>query len=113
MHRLASVFLTLVACAGSLVAQEPHRSATGSFAVGDRGGITASATNVDIVVYGGTSAGVIAAVQAARMGKSVCIVCPEKQLGGMTSGGLGFSDTGNKSVIGGLAANLPTCPEAL
>ena len=105
MHRLASVFLTLVACAGSLVAQEPHRSATGSFAVGDRGGITASATNVDIVVYGGTSAGVIAAVQAARMGKSVCIVCPEKQLGGMTSGGLGFSDTGNKSVIGGLVPN--------
>ena len=48
----------------------------------------------DIVVYGGTSAGVIAAVQAARMGKSVIVVCPEKHLGGLSSGGLGFTDTG-------------------
>ncbi len=57
----------------------------------------------DLVVYGGTSAGVIAAVQAKRMGKSVVIVCPEKHLGGLSSGGLGFTDTGDKSVIGGLS----------
>ncbi len=57
----------------------------------------------DVVVYGGTSAGVIAAVQARRMGKSAAIVCPDKHLGGMSSGGLGWTDTGDKSVIGGLA----------
>ena len=57
----------------------------------------------DLVVYGGTSAGVIAAVQAARMGKSVVIVSPDTHLGGMSSGGLGFTDTGNKAVIGGLS----------
>src|SRR5262245_18532815 len=57
----------------------------------------------DVVVYGGTSAGVIAAVQAKRMGKSAIIVCPDKHLGGLSSGGLGFTDTGNKAVIGGLA----------
>ncbi len=57
----------------------------------------------DVVVYGGTSAGVIAAVQVQRMGKSVVIVCPERHLGGLTAGGLGFTDTGNKAVIGGLA----------
>ncbi len=57
----------------------------------------------EIVIYGGTSAGVTAAVQAARMGKSVVIVCPEKHLGGLSSGGLGYTDTGNKAVIGGLA----------
>jgi hypothetical protein len=57
----------------------------------------------DLVVYGGTSAGVMAAVQAKRMGKSVVIVCPDKHLGGLTSGGLGWTDTGDKSVIGGLA----------
>ncbi len=57
----------------------------------------------DVVVYGGTSAGVIAAVQAARMGKSVVLICPESHLGGMTSGGLGWTDTGNKAVIGGIA----------
>ncbi len=60
-------------------------------------------TTYDLVVYGGTSAGVIAAVQAKRMGKSAVIVCPDKHLGGLTSGGLGWTDTGNKAVIGGLA----------
>ena len=59
--------------------------------------------NADIVIYGGTAAAVTAAVQAKRMGKSVIIVSPDKHLGGMTSGGLGFTDTGNKTVIGGLA----------
>ncbi len=59
--------------------------------------------SVDVVVYGGTSAAVTAAVQANRMGKSVIIVCPERHLGGMSSGGLGFTDIGDKSVIGGLA----------
>lgn len=57
----------------------------------------------DIIVYGGTSAGVTAAVQAKRMGKTVAIVCPDKHLGGLSSGGLGWSDTGKKEVIGGLA----------
>lgn len=57
----------------------------------------------DVIVYGGTSAGVSAAVQAKRMGKSVAIVCPDKHLGGLSSGGLGWTDTGNKEVIGGLS----------
>jgi hypothetical protein len=57
----------------------------------------------DVVVYGGTSAGVIAAVQAARMGKSVILVGPDTHLGGLSSSGLGFTDTGDKSVIGGLS----------
>lgn len=57
----------------------------------------------DIIVYGGTSSAVIAAVQAKKMGKSVIVVSPDKHLGGLTSGGLGFTDTGNKEVIGGLS----------
>jgi hypothetical protein len=57
----------------------------------------------DVVIYGGTCAAVTAAVQVERMGKSVVIVCPEKHLGGMSSGGLGFTDVGDKSVIGGLS----------
>ncbi len=60
----------------------------------------------DVVVYGGTSAGVIAAVQAKKLGKSAIIVGPDKHLGGLTSGGLGFTDTGNKAVIGGLARDF-------
>ena len=71
------------------------------------GGVSANlrgaSTQADLVVYGGSSAGVIAAVQATRMGKTVIIVCPDKHLGGLSSGGLGATDTGDKSVIGGLA----------
>lgn len=66
----------------------------------------AEETTYDLVVYGGTSAGVIAAVQARKMGKTAIIVCPDKNLGGLTSGGLGYTDTGNKAVIGGLARDF-------
>jgi hypothetical protein len=57
----------------------------------------------DVVVYGGTSAAVTAAIEAKRLGKSVVIVSPDKHLGGLTSGGLGWTDTGRKEVIGGLS----------
>lgn len=57
----------------------------------------------DIIIYGGTSAGITAAVQAKKMGKSVIVVSPDIHLGGLSSGGLGFTDTGDKSVIGALA----------
>ncbi|RYC70423.1 MULTISPECIES: FAD-dependent oxidoreductase [Spirosoma] len=60
----------------------------------------------DVIIYGGTSAAVIAAVQVKKMGKSVLVVSPDKHLGGLSSGGLGFTDTGDKSVIGGLARNF-------
>lgn len=60
----------------------------------------------DVVIYGGTSAGVISAVQANRMGKSVVIVCPEKHLGGLSAGGLGWTDSGNKDAIGGLSRDF-------
>jgi FAD-dependent oxidoreductase family protein len=55
----------------------------------------------DVVVYGGTSGGVIAAVQAAAEGKSVVLIEPGSHLGGLTSGGLGATDIGNKGAIGG------------
>jgi len=57
----------------------------------------------DVVIYGGTSSGVAAAVQATRMDKSVVLIEPGKHLGGLTSGGLGWTDSGNKAVIGGIA----------
>ncbi len=57
----------------------------------------------DIIIYGGTSAGVVAAVQASRMGHSVILVGPDTHLGGLTSGGLGWTDSGNTEAIGGVA----------
>ena len=65
--------------------------------------VAAHAAGHDIVIYGGTASAVTAAVQAKKMGRSVIIVSPDKHLGGLSAGGLGFSDTGNKAVIGGLA----------
>ena len=61
---------------------------------------------VDIVIYGGTSSGIVAAIQANRMGKSVALIEPSKHLGGLTTGGLGATDIGNKQVIGGLARDF-------
>jgi len=57
----------------------------------------------DVVVYGGTSAGISAGVQATRMNKSVVVVAPEVHLGGLTSGGLGWTDSGRKEAVGGMA----------
>lgn len=57
----------------------------------------------DICVYGGTSAGVIAAIKARQLGKQVVLLHPGKHLGGLTTGGLGWTDYGQKKVIGGLS----------
>ncbi len=69
--------------------------------------VPAAATRVpveaDICVYGGTSAGVIAAVQAARMGKKVVLIELGRHVGGMSSSGLGMTDNGNTDTIGGLS----------
>src|SRR5687767_9991386 len=65
--------------------------------------VAQEAKTYDVVVYGGTSAAVAAAVQTKAMGKTVIIVSPDKHLGGLTSGGLGWTDTGNTSVIGGVS----------
>jgi hypothetical protein len=61
------------------------------------------AADYDVVVYGGTSGGVMSGVAAARMGKRVLLVVPGQHLGGMTSGGLGWTDMGRPEIVGGLA----------
>jgi len=65
--------------------------------------VMAEPQSFDIVIYGGTSAAISAAVQAKRMGKSVVVVSPDKHLGGLSSGGLGWTDSGNKAAIGGIS----------
>ena len=57
----------------------------------------------DVVVYGGTSAGVAAAVTAARGELRVLLIEPGEHLGGLSSGGLGMTDFGRREAIGGLA----------
>lgn len=57
----------------------------------------------DVCIYGGTSAAVTAAKAAAEAGCEVVIICPDPVLGGMTTGGLGSTDIGNKQAITGMA----------
>ncbi|KAB7732941.1 FAD-dependent oxidoreductase [Rudanella paleaurantiibacter] len=64
------------------------------------------AQTYDICVYGGNSAGVMAAVAAKRAGKSVILIEPGKHLGGLTAGGLGATDIGNKFAITGLSRDF-------
>ena len=63
----------------------------------------AEADVYDVVIYGGTSGAVTAAVQAAEMGASVIVVAPDRHLGGLSSGGLGYTDSGKTASIGGLS----------
>ncbi len=63
----------------------------------------AQVITTDICVYGGTASGVAAAVQTGRMGRSVALAESGNRLGGLTSGGLGMTDIGNKQAIGGIA----------
>lgn len=67
---------------------------------------THSGEKYDICVYGGTSAGVIAAYSAKMQGKRVLLIEPSHRLGGLSSGGLGFTDIGNKQVVTGLAKDF-------
>ncbi|MGC1273786.1 MAG: FAD-dependent oxidoreductase [Planctomycetaceae bacterium] len=86
-NRLSALFCASL-LAGQLTAAEPQPAA------------------YDVVVYGGTSAGIIAAVQAKQMGKTVVVVGPDKHLGGLSSGGLGMTDSGRKETIGGLSRDF-------
>lgn len=57
----------------------------------------------DICIYGGTSAGIVAAYTAKKMGKSVVVISPDGHIGGLSTGGLGATDIGKKNAIGGLS----------
>ena len=57
----------------------------------------------DVVIYGSSPAALTAAIAAQRLGKTAVIVSPETRIGGLTTGGLGQTDIGNKAAFGGLA----------
>ncbi len=66
-------------------------------------GTSSAPVHADIVVYGGTPAGVMAAVAAARLGHSVALIDINGHVGGMISGGLVATDIGDRATVGGLA----------
>ena len=65
--------------------------------------LSQTAQQFDIVVYGATSTGISSAIQSSRMGKKVILIEPTNRIGGLTTGGLGQTDIGNKQAIGGLS----------
>jgi hypothetical protein len=67
------------------------------------GSVAVEMVQSDVCVFGATSAGVAAAVQVTREGRKVVLTAFDRHIGGMTSGGLGETDIGNKGAIGGLA----------
>ncbi|RYD23343.1 MAG: FAD-dependent oxidoreductase [Verrucomicrobiaceae bacterium] len=68
--------------------------------------VSAAPVSYDIVVYGGTSGGVVAAVQAAKSGRSVVLISSTAHLGGLTTSGLGWTDLGESSILGGLSRDF-------
>lgn len=95
---IASTIVAFTGWACALVSS-PSLAATGS-------------DSYDLVVYGGTPAGIIAAVAAAREGAMVLIVEPSKHIGGMVTGGLSSTDTGDPATIGGIAREFFTRADA-
>lgn len=87
----------LASFGATCLGQEPKRSSEADIE------FSGKVISADIVVYGGTSGGVVSAVTAARLGKSVVLIEPTGFLGGMTTGGLGATDIGNKRCIGGIS----------
>src|SRR5688572_25281147 len=67
---------------------------------------TAATLQADVCVYGATSAGIIAAYTAKKLKNTVVIIDPGKHIGGLTTGGLGFTDIGNKYAVTGLGLDF-------
>jgi hypothetical protein len=65
--------------------------------------LAGSAYSYDLVVYGGTAGGVMAAISGARRGLSTVLIEPGQHVGGMVTGGLSGTDVGKIEVIGGMA----------
>lgn len=92
MNTLLRTILSLSLATSAIVAQHLHAEPD-----------VENAPVYDVVVYGGTSAGVVAAVQSARRGCSVILIEPSAFIGGLSAGGLGMTDSGRKSAIGGVS----------
>ncbi|UYQ94143.1 FAD-dependent oxidoreductase [Chitinophaga horti] len=86
MNKRWNVLLCLALLSGSVTAQQVKQ--------------------VDICIYGGSSAGIIAGYTAKKLNKTVLVLEPGKRVGGLTTGGLGFTDIGNKYAITGLSRDF-------
>ena len=93
------MFLRLGACRRAVLAA----ALIATIAIGAVPAAAAIVPSTDIVIYGCTPAGITAAIEARHLERTVTLVCRDAYVGGMTSNGLGWADTGNHSAIGGMA----------
>lgn len=89
--------------AGTIGITATYQNKTATLAVTVQANEPPNNTHVDVLIYGATSPGIIAAVEAARLGKTVLLLDQNTWTGGMTANGLGFTDIGVQATIGGLA----------
>lgn len=90
MKKIVAMFLAAMALAGCRV----------------QGPVTKTTLSCDVCIYGGSASGCIAAIQAARMGKSVVLVSPLNHVGGLATSGLTATDMNKHKCIGGVAAEF-------
>jgi hypothetical protein len=103
-HRPQLVAMILLAFSASLSSSKAEQPSSGGLHYYQPPAVEKTEKIVcDIAIYGGTPAGVTAAVQAAKSGRKVILISHNQHVGGMTSGGLTATDVGKKSSIGGLA----------
>ncbi|MDX1679362.1 MAG: FAD-dependent oxidoreductase [Akkermansiaceae bacterium] len=99
IHRLTLLSLLALWCSSC----SSENASPSSPAEGEEAKAETAELQADVVVYGDAAVGVAAAVQAARMDKSVILVSQYGHLGGMTSSGLGWTDIGNSRILGGIS----------
>ena len=92
LHRFGQIFSAIFVLLATLIGMNAIRAQS-----------DVSPIHVEVCVYGGTSAGVMAAVEARKLGRTVLLISPRPRLGGMTANGLGYTDVGNPRILGGLA----------
>ena len=98
MPALKKYALVLLSAAASFVSLPAH--------AGEKSTPEKSNTSYDLVVFGGTPAGIMAAVAAGRAGDSVILLESSYLIGGMMAGGLTKTDVGKKDTVGGLSAEF-------
>jgi hypothetical protein len=102
---LLSCFAASLAADGGAQAQvlAPTQTGAGAPVYYKPAPLKTESVQADVCIYGGNSAGVAAALQLARLGTKSVILEPSWHLGGLSAGGLGETDIGNKAAIGGLS----------
>jgi len=108
MSRLTGLFVITLFVTNGLAGTQAEHEGNGLYYYRHAEPGEPKSIECDVAIYGGTPAGVTAAIQAARLGKKAVLLSFNRHVGGLTSGGLTATDIGNKDSVGGLALEFYT-----